>query len=175
MIHPVQHTLSPAQGEQEPQPDPKTQPQKALIKPQCTISSIFSQNNSSLQPLFASINKNDINSAASAMAMDEFETIIPSPADYLINSLTSKSNQTRSPVSFTLPHKPQSLQLLNITLQAFLLAHHSQKNSEVKKLCNNSVTWRTKGHYYFGHNLKRFTARSNAQLYLDTCGPIASV
>ena len=65
---------------------------------------IFSQELLSSTPL-ASNGANDINDAASAMTTDDFSTMTTSPDNYLINSLTSQTNQTTNHK----PHHPNSL------------------------------------------------------------------
>ena len=57
---------------------------------------LFSQDLHSSTPL-ATVNEDDFDEAASATTNDDFSTMTPSPDDYLINSLTSQTNQTTSP------------------------------------------------------------------------------
>ena len=58
---------------------------------------IFSQELLSSTPL-TFINENDIDNTASAMTTDNFSMMTPSPDDYLINSIISQTNQTKSPI-----------------------------------------------------------------------------
>ena len=58
---------------------------------------LFPQELLSSTPL-TSFSENDIDDAASAMTTDNFSTMTLSPYEYIINSLTSQTNQTTSPI-----------------------------------------------------------------------------